>query len=92
VIVPDKDAQNNGRSTTCWIRANGIKRYVKEGECLVFDDSFYHDAANESVNQPRLVLLVDIWHPDLSDEEVNSTFIFTIVIHIYLIDQSAGVH
>ena len=37
---------------------------------MVFDDSFYHEAMNAS-DKPRVVLIVDVWHPDLSDEEVT---------------------
>lgn len=43
---------------------------LTEGKCIVFDDSFEHEAVNNS-DQPRVVLIVDIWHPDLSDEEVR---------------------
>jgi hypothetical protein len=34
-------------------------------------DSFEHEAANESTDEPRVVLVVDMWHPDLTDEEVK---------------------
>jgi hypothetical protein len=36
---------------------------------LVFDDSIEHEAWNHSASE-RLVLIVDLWHPDLTDEEV----------------------
>ncbi len=35
---------------------------------LVFDDSFEHEAWN-MCPQPRLVLIVDVWHPDLTAAE-----------------------
>jgi aspartate beta-hydroxylase len=35
---------------------------------LVFDDSFEHEVWNESTER-RLVLLFDIFHPDLTDVE-----------------------
>jgi len=35
----------------------------------VFDDSFEHEAWNLS-DRRRTVLIVDVWHPDLSDDEV----------------------
>jgi hypothetical protein len=38
---------------------------------LVFDDSFQHEAFNDHATEPRLVLIVDVWHPDLSDAEVK---------------------
>ena len=42
----------------------------KEGECMVFDDSFEHEAWHKGVDT-RVVLVFDVWHPDLSDKEVH---------------------
>ena len=39
-------------------------------EPLVFDDSFEHEAWN-MCSQPRLVLIADIWHPDLTPPELK---------------------
>jgi len=36
-----------------------------EGECLVFDDHFEHEARNQTA-QDRVVLIVDLWHSDRS--------------------------
>ena len=38
----------------------------REGECLVFDDSFVHEAINRSA-QTRVVLIFDLWHPGLTE-------------------------
>jgi aspartyl/asparaginyl beta-hydroxylase (cupin superfamily) len=38
---------------------------------IVFDDSYEHEAANMSETQERVILLIDIWHPDLHQEEIN---------------------
>jgi aspartate beta-hydroxylase len=38
------------------------------GEPLIFDDAFEHAARNHT-KEDRLVLLFDLWHPDLSIEE-----------------------
>ncbi|KAF2362359.1 Aspartyl/asparaginy/proline hydroxylase [Trinorchestia longiramus] len=40
----------------------------KEGEILVFDDSFEHEVWHNGTS-PRLVLIVDLWHPELTLEE-----------------------
>lgn len=37
-------------------------------DVIVFDDSFLHSATNESLVD-RCVLLIDIWHPSLSEKE-----------------------
>lgn len=47
---------------------------------MLFDDSFLHEAVNRAgayepadpTSGPRVVLIVDVWHPDLSDEEVRA--------------------
>jgi aspartate beta-hydroxylase len=49
--------------------------YLEEGKVIVFDDSFEHEAANEHCNHPRVVLVIDFWHPDLSDEEVREVVV-----------------
>tara|TARA_B100000795_G_scaffold198273_1_gene152161 strand:- start:11 stop:457 length:447 start_codon:yes stop_codon:yes gene_type:complete len=37
----------------------------------VFDDSFEHEAWHKGVDT-RVVLVFDVWHPDLSDKEVHT--------------------
>ncbi len=69
VVIPD-----NNRDGKCWIRINpqaqartgdreqiaqGEKYYWREGEAVLFDDTFLHDAANES-DQVRVVLFMDV--------------------------------
>ncbi len=54
----------------CAIVVGGEERTWEEGRCLVFDDSFEHEAWNRDVRD-RIVLIVDLWHPDLSDDEVR---------------------
>ena len=47
-------------------------RAWKEGELLLFDDSFEHEVWNET-DSPRLVLIVDLWHPHLRTDEQRLT-------------------
>ena len=69
VIIPD-----NNRENKCWIRINpdaqdrtqardaieqGERYFWKNGEAVLFDDTFLHDAANES-DQVRVVLFLDL--------------------------------
>lgn len=54
-----------------WLRVGGATVGLEAGRCVLFDDSFEHEAANDSAAQPRVVLVLDVWHPDLSDEEVR---------------------
>jgi aspartate beta-hydroxylase len=55
---------------SCGMRVGGVTGSWEEGRCVVFDDSFWHEVWNES-DRRRLVLILDLWHPDLSDDEVS---------------------
>ena len=52
----------------CGLRVGNETREWKSGEALIFDDSMEHEAWNESA-EPRVVLLFDIWRPELTAEE-----------------------
>jgi aspartate beta-hydroxylase len=50
------------------LRVGNTLRTWEEGRCLIFDDSFQHEAWNDSP-ESRVVLIADIWHPELDTEE-----------------------
>ena len=50
------------------LRVGNEERPWKEGEMLIFDDSIEHEAWNTS-DEERVVLLFEIWRPELNDEE-----------------------
>jgi len=52
----------------CWFRVGAEKRFWKRGEAFVFDDTIEHEALNPS-DQLRVVLIFDVWHPELSNAE-----------------------
>lgn len=52
----------------CWFRVGGETRDWREGEAFVFDDTVEHEASNPS-DHLRVVLIFDLWHPDLSPPE-----------------------
>jgi aspartate beta-hydroxylase len=54
----------------CGLRVDGSERTWVEQRCLVFDDSFEHAAWNHG-SSDRLVLIVDVWHPDLTVREIE---------------------
>jgi aspartyl/asparaginyl beta-hydroxylase (cupin superfamily) len=58
IIVPDG----------CWFRVGETKRTWRRGEAFIFDDTIEHEAMNPS-QELRVVLIFDIWHPDLSAAE-----------------------
>ena len=47
------------------------ERRWEVGKALLFDDAFVHSVWNET-DKERAVLLCDIWHPDLSADEIAS--------------------
>lgn len=53
------------------IRVAEEERSWQEGKFLIFDDSFEHEVWHEGQGL-RLVLIVDIWHPDLSEHQRRS--------------------
>jgi len=58
LVVPRDCALNVGGEIHAW----------QEGRCVVFDDTFEHEAWNRS-DQTRVVLIMDCWNPDLSEPE-----------------------
>lgn len=56
--IPENCAIRVGQETQSW----------SDGKVLVFDDSFEHEAWNRS-DKERKVLIIEVWHPDLTDLE-----------------------
>ncbi len=54
----------------CTIRVGSETRAWREGECLVFDDSFEHEVWHLG-ERDRVVLLARFWHPDLTAIEIE---------------------
>jgi aspartate beta-hydroxylase len=52
----------------CALRVGNETRPPREGELVVFDDSIEHEAWNNS-NELRVILLFDIWRPELTLQE-----------------------
>jgi aspartyl/asparaginyl beta-hydroxylase (cupin superfamily) len=52
----------------CGLRVGNETRRWSEGEALFFDDSIEHEAWNLSA-EPRIVLIFDVWRPELAARE-----------------------
>jgi aspartyl/asparaginyl beta-hydroxylase (cupin superfamily) len=52
----------------CWLRVGNEKREWVEGKLLMFDDSFEHEAMNPT-GELRIILLFDVWRPELGAGE-----------------------
>ena len=59
LVVPEGD---------CEMIVGGEARRWVEGKVLLFDDSFEHEVHNET-DEARLILLIDLWHPELQTDE-----------------------
>ncbi|MEN3747725.1 aspartyl/asparaginyl beta-hydroxylase domain-containing protein [Sphingomonas sp. HF-S3] len=63
----------------CGIRVGAETREWREGKTLIFDDSFEHEAWNRG-DATRVVLLFEIWRPEITPEEqVALTRIFELI-------------
>jgi len=52
----------------CRFRVGNEVREWEEGKLLIFDDTIEHEAWNDS-DEDRIVLIFDIWRPELSEQE-----------------------
>ena len=65
----------------CWLRVGNERREWEEGKLLLFDDSFEHEAMNPTGNL-RIILLFDIWRPELGPDERSAiSAIFEAIDH-----------
>ena len=58
LIVPDG----------CRFRVGNEVREWEEGQLMIFDDTIEHEAWNDS-DEDRVVLIFDVWRPELSEQE-----------------------
>ncbi|WP_295498034.1 aspartyl/asparaginyl beta-hydroxylase domain-containing protein [Sphingorhabdus sp. EL138] len=74
----------------CAIRVGNETRSWRAGEALIFDDSFEHEAWNKS-NDTRVILLFEIWRPEISlDERAALTTIFETINNYHGVPEDAG--
>ena len=59
LIVPEGCAMRVGSETRAWT----------EGQACVFDDSIEHEAWNRNPDRLRVVLIFDVWRPELTEAE-----------------------
>jgi aspartate beta-hydroxylase len=52
----------------CLLRVGGVGHAWQEGRVVVFDDTYEHEAWNLS-DRIRVVLIFDLWHPQLTETE-----------------------
>lgn len=78
LIVPDN----------CRLRVGNHTRTVEEGKVLIFDDSIEHEAWNDS-DEVRVILLFEIWRPELSADEIKALTALYEAVNLYPQSESA---
>ena len=77
----------------CEMRVGTQTRSWQEGKVLLFEDSFEHEVWNRGSSR-RAILILDFWHPDLTDAEIRALtagFRKAEVRRIFLLDRIAMV-
>jgi aspartate beta-hydroxylase len=52
------------------MRVGDEERILEQGKAIIFDDSFNHEAWHDGP-LTRINLIIDFWHPNLTDAEVK---------------------
>lgn len=79
-------------SENCWIRVDDRVLHWKEGECIVFDDSYEHEVQNNS-DEERVVLFFDVDRPmRLPGQLLTQTLIYGLKYSAYVRDPMKNLH
>ena len=68
IVVKDNGVNPETGLPKCGIRVATSVRSYQQDQALVLDDSYDHEVWNDT-QENRVVLLVDIWHPDVTQAE-----------------------
>lgn len=68
IVVKDNGINPETGLPKCGIRVAGSIRSYQQDQALVLDDAYDHEVWNDT-EENRVVLLVDIWHPDITRAE-----------------------
>ena len=66
----------------CRLRVGNETRNVEFGKAMIFDDSIEHEAWNDS-DETRVILLFEIWRPELSEAERRALTVMYEAINAY---------
>lgn len=58
-------------ASNCTLRVGSETRIWESGRPLIFDDSIEHEARNEGTSE-RVVLLFEVWRPEIPEEDRNT--------------------
>lgn len=66
----------------CCLRVGNETRTVEFGKAMIFDDSIEHEAWNDS-DETRVILLFEIWRPELTEAERRALTVMYEAINAY---------
>ena len=66
--VPSSPSSSSADRPACGIRAGPMTQEWLPGKAMVLDDAYNHQVWNET-DEKRVILLVDLWHPDVTPQE-----------------------
>merc|ERR1711874_914135 len=69
----DVETKDLARTGHLFSRLRVVNQYLnwKNGKFIFFDDSFDHEVwHSHPKNRSRLILIVDMWHPDLTQRQI----------------------
>lgn len=73
----------------CGFRVGNTTREWIPGQAWVFDDTIEHEAWNNSESL-RVVLIFDIWHPNLTTEERDLITVLSSALNVFSTDPESG--
>jgi aspartate beta-hydroxylase len=82
LIVPEEHT-SDAESIACGIRVGPLVQRWTPGKAIVLDDAYEHEVWNET-NQVRVLLLVDLWHPDVTQQERDD------IVKMFLVAKEQG--
>jgi aspartate beta-hydroxylase len=72
----------------CALVIGGESRAWREGETVAFDDTYEHEAWNRG-SRTRVVLIFDVWHPNLTAAERDAVAVLAEVMGDF--NKAAGI-
>ena len=66
--APDDAPKQSATRPVVGMRVADQIREWHEGSAIVLDDSYVHEVWNEA-DEPRVLFLLDVWHPDVRRDE-----------------------
>ena len=67
------------KGSHCTLFVGGEKKVYEDNQIFVFDDSFEHHVVHNEGNADRIILMLDLWHPGVTEVERGA------IDYIYLV-------